>query len=156
MKWTDHQIAELKQMCFAEDADMRKFSNAEIAKFFDVPVSEIHAKRSQLGITIPKCKAAQGKLAITVNSEFEAAIAEAEKEMPIRKTGLCRDVRQAFKHLNDEILLAMGSNWTSPEKARAYGYLAAVLSSTEEAFDRMVQGEEAFDRMMLGEAQRHE
>ena len=82
MKWTEQQISELKRMCFAEDADVRKPSNAEIAKHFGVPVTEIHAKRSQLGITIPKVRAAQGKPALTVNQEFEAAIVEMEKNLP--------------------------------------------------------------------------
>jgi len=64
MKWTDAQIAQLKSLCFDE------VSNSEIAEYFGVPATEIHAKRSQLGITIPKVKAAK-----------EQAVAEAEKVM---------------------------------------------------------------------------
>ena len=46
MKWAEEQIAELKDLCFAEKP------NSEIAERLGVSVSEIYAKRSQLGITI--------------------------------------------------------------------------------------------------------
>jgi hypothetical protein len=53
MKWSKGQIEYLKTMCF----DGAK--NSTIAEHFGVPVSEIYAKRSQLGITIPKVAAAK-------------------------------------------------------------------------------------------------
>lgn len=73
MKWSVNQVAELHKMC------MDGVPNADIAFHFGVPVTEIHAKRSQLGITIPKVAAIKGKPAITVNHEFEAAVQEAEQ-----------------------------------------------------------------------------
>lgn len=73
MKWTDNQVAELRQMCMEEK------SNADMAVHFGVPVTEIHAKRSQLGITMPKVAAMKGKPAmLTVEPVFEAAVQEAE------------------------------------------------------------------------------
>ncbi len=72
MKWTTEQQEELRTLCFAE------FTNAQLAEHFKCPVTEIHAKRSQLGITIPKVLAAKGKPAITVNPDFEAAVRDAE------------------------------------------------------------------------------
>lgn len=48
MKWTPEQAQELKALCFDD------VSNATIAAHFAVSVTEVHAKRSQLGITIPK------------------------------------------------------------------------------------------------------
>jgi hypothetical protein len=54
MKWTNEQVEKLKELCFAEK------TNSVIAKHFDVPVTEIYAKRSQLGITIDKVAAAKG------------------------------------------------------------------------------------------------
>lgn len=48
MKWTSVQVQELKALCFDG------VSNATIAAHFGVSVTDIHAKRSQLGITIPK------------------------------------------------------------------------------------------------------
>ena len=53
MKWTDEQIAKLREMAYAEK------SNAEIAATLHKTLSEVYAKRSQLGITIPKVNAAK-------------------------------------------------------------------------------------------------
>jgi hypothetical protein len=64
MKWTNEQIEDLKALCL----DGTK--NSEIAEYFGVPVTEIHAKRSQLGITIPKIDAMK---AGTVSPELENA-----------------------------------------------------------------------------------
>jgi hypothetical protein len=72
MKWTNEQIFELKQLCKDEEP------NAEIAAYFGVPVTEIHRKRSDLGITMPKVKAANSKPGMTINPEFEAAVLPAE------------------------------------------------------------------------------
>ena len=49
MKWTQEQITELKNFCY------KGASNADLAKHFSVPLSEIHAKRSQHNITRAKC-----------------------------------------------------------------------------------------------------
>ena len=68
MRWDNGAIEELTAMCFAEE------SNADIANYFNVPITEIYAKRSQLGITIPKVSAAKGKPPITLNIELENAL----------------------------------------------------------------------------------
>lgn len=78
MKWAPEQIKELTDMCF------QGIDNKALANHFGVPVVEIHAKRSQLGITMPKVAALKGKPAITVDPEFEAAIVEAEKAIPAK------------------------------------------------------------------------
>ena len=54
MKWSNEQVVKLKELCEKE------MPNAEIAKEMELPVMEIYAKRSQLGITRAKVKAAKG------------------------------------------------------------------------------------------------
>lgn len=51
MRWTEAAIAELTDLCFEEK------TNAQLAEHFKVPVTEIYAKRSQLGLTIDKVQA---------------------------------------------------------------------------------------------------
>ena len=51
MKWTKEQETELRELCFKEK------TNAEIAAALGCDVKDIHAKRSQLGITRDKVKA---------------------------------------------------------------------------------------------------
>lgn len=132
MKWTDTQTAELKAMCFNETP------NAQIAEHFGVTTMEIHAKRSQLGITIPKVRTAKGEpSAMTVNQE--AAIQEAEKRMPIRAYGLGKEVRECFHAIQDAVLLAMARNGTSLEAARTYNCLGQTLSAIEEAYDGLLR-----------------
>ena len=79
MKWTVNQVAELHELCTAEK------SNADMAAHFGVPVTEIHAKRSQLGITIPKVAAMKGKPAMTVEPAFEKAVQEMDAQIEERQ-----------------------------------------------------------------------
>lgn len=72
MKWSDEQTSKLRELAFAEK------SNVEIAKALNIDINEIYEKRSQLGITIPKVKAAKGKPVFSVNPEFEKAVQEME------------------------------------------------------------------------------
>lgn len=65
MKWTDGKIQKLRALAFAGKP------NSEIARELHVPVTEVYAKRSQLGITIDKVKAVKAEA--TVNPEFEKA-----------------------------------------------------------------------------------
>jgi hypothetical protein len=68
MKWSDKQVSKLRELCLAE------VSNAEIAKVLGVTLTDVHAKRSQLGITIPKVKAMKdNKPAMNVNPGLEKA-----------------------------------------------------------------------------------
>jgi len=61
MKWTEGEITELKEMC------SRGVPNKDIARYFGCALNQIYTKRSQLGITIDKCK---GKAA-TPNQGFD-------------------------------------------------------------------------------------
>lgn len=74
MKWTPVQNEALKELCLAG------ISNATMAEHFGVPVSEIHRKRSELGVTIPKVLAMRGKPPLIVNPEFEAAAQEMDRK----------------------------------------------------------------------------
>lgn len=53
MKWTDKQIQALRELC------EKGTPNKDIATILQCNVSDVYAKRSQLGITIPKVKAAK-------------------------------------------------------------------------------------------------
>ena len=116
MKWTGTQIDELKAMCFDE------IPNAKIAEHFGVTATEIHAKRSQLGITIPKVRAAKVEPS-----------QEAEKRTPVCTYGLKKEVREHFRALQNAILLTMARNETSVEAARTYNCLGQTLAAVEEA-----------------------
>lgn len=125
MKWSDEQTAKLRELCFAE------VPNAEIAKQFGVPVTEVHSKRSQLGITIPKVKAAKGQASRPVTAEFKSA-------QPTRCKQLPHGVQDAFNKLNEELLLAMARNGTSLEDAKSYGLMAELLAAVESCCKRWI------------------
>lgn len=55
MKLTKEQETKLTEMCFAEK------SNKEIAAELDIGLTDVHAARSRLGITMPKVKEALAK-----------------------------------------------------------------------------------------------
>jgi hypothetical protein len=80
MKWTDAQTAELRQMC------MDGASNAAIAEHFGLPVTDIHAKRSALGITIPKVKAMKDAVPQAVKPEPKAAAQDADSVVSLTIT----------------------------------------------------------------------
>ena len=52
MKWSEEKVNQLKKLAFAG------MPNAQIAKTLSVGVSDVYAKRSQLGITIDKVRVA--------------------------------------------------------------------------------------------------
>lgn len=124
MKWSDEQIEKLKALCFSGE------SNVSLAKQFGVNINEIHAKRSQLGITIPKIAAMKGKSAITVDPDFETAVVDMEKSL---HRSLPSGVREAFNRLQDELLLAMARNGTSLEDAKRYGATADIVSLAQDS-----------------------
>ena len=82
MKWSTEQTTRLKELCMEEK------SNKDIAEFFGAPVAEIHAKRSQLGITIPAVK------------EIKQAQADPLRE----KRAFVRSLLPAFRAANSTIL----------------------------------------------------
>ena len=120
MKWTEEQTDTLKHLC------NQGLSNKAIAAHLDCSLNDVYAKRSQLGITIAKCKG------IEPNPKFEKAIE------PIKPKGMTKDVRYAFKKLLDQLLLTMASNWTSVEDAREYHDLSNELIDLEEKYNARI------------------
>jgi hypothetical protein len=118
VKWTEDQTGRLKELCY------QGVSNKEIAADLKCSLEDVYSKRSQLGIAIDKCK---GK-GLTVNPEFEQAIQKAPG-------GLCKDVKEAFKKLHNEVLVAMARDWRTEKEVIVYAALAGMVLSMEEAFD---------------------
>ena len=113
MKWTDSQVSRLKELCY------QGVSNKEIAASLGCRPEDIYHKRSQLGITIDKCKGAT----------------EPEKTVKKAQGGLCKDVKAAFKKLHNEVLVAMARDWRTEKEVIVYAALAGMVLSMEEAFD---------------------
>lgn len=120
MKWTDVQIDELKQLCH------QGLGNRAIAAQLGCNLTDVYAKRSQLGITIAKCKG------IEANLGFKKALAPTDPE------GMCKSVRTAFKSLFDAMLLAMASDWTSEKDAKQYAALANTLAALEDSYNARI------------------
>lgn len=53
MKWSESQVSRLRSLCY------QGVSNKEIAADIGCSPNDVYAKRSQLGITISKCKGAK-------------------------------------------------------------------------------------------------
>ncbi len=71
MKWTPEQVDELTNRCFAEE------TNDYISVVMGIPLTDIYAKRSQLGITRAKVAVAKtGKAPMAPNPEFEAVLGQ--------------------------------------------------------------------------------
>ena len=132
MIWTDFKVDKLKQLCYSGKG------NREIAMLLECNLTEVYAKRSQLGITIAKCKG------VAPNPKFDeckgmAPNAEFEKAMaPIAPKGLTRNVRSAFRDLGTEVLLAMARDWTSVEDARVYEALGNALCDLEASYNKLI------------------
>lgn len=76
MKWSEEKVNQLKELAFAD------VPNPQIAKQLEIGVSDVYAKRSQLGITREKvqaAKAARGE-AIKRDSEEPRQKAIAQEE----------------------------------------------------------------------------
>ncbi|TGE36861.1 hypothetical protein E4K67_17325 [Desulfosporosinus fructosivorans] len=117
MKWNEQLTAKLKELCIEGK------TNAEIADVMRCKLTDVYAKRSQLGITIAKCKG------IEPNLEFEKAL-ETSKPKGMRKS-----VRDKFKALFNEVLMAMASDWTSVEDSRVYANLSEELIELEAKYN---------------------
>jgi hypothetical protein len=120
LKWTEEQNARLKELCSEGK------TNAEIADILHCTLTQVHNKRSQLGITIAKCKG------IAPNPEFEKALA------PNVPKGMHWKMKNAFKKLNNTLLLTMASDWTSIEDAREYEKLGDELDSLEDKYNALI------------------
>lgn len=116
MKWTQKQIDTLRKLCNEGKP------NAEIAKVLKCDVKDIHAKRSQLGITIPKVKAAQ----ITQ-----------KVDKTTKKVDPLKDVEKAFGFLH-ETLLAVS---TTDAQVQTCSEMAAAVLSLENIFFRAIRME---------------
>ena len=120
MIWTAFKIDKLEELCH------QGYDNKDIATRLDCSLTEVYAKRSQLGITIAKCKG------VAPNPEFEKALA------PIAPKGMTNDVRKAFKSLFNAMLLAMASNLTSEKDAKQYAALANTLAALEDSYNMRI------------------
>lgn len=72
MKWEKEEVEKLKELCYAGK------SNKEIAETIGRDIKDVYAKRSQMGITIDKCKKQKcpaewdpKKKAASINEDFE-------------------------------------------------------------------------------------
>ena len=97
MKWSDEKVMKLKEMCYKE------FSNKDIAAVFGIDIRDVYAKRSQLGITIDKCK--EQKIDTEVDTAFrtllKALMKEVEQESPgTEKTRKIKEISDALIDLN--------------------------------------------------------
>jgi hypothetical protein len=118
VKWTEDQVVRLNELCF------QGVSNKEIAASLGCRPEDIYHKRSQLGITIDKCKGVQP-----------------EPEKAVKKTpgGLCKDVKEAFKKLRNEVLVAMVRDWRPEKETQVYYVLANMVYSMESSFDELLK-----------------
>lgn len=102
MKLTKEQEKKLTEMAFAEK------SNREIADELDIDLSDVHAARSRLGITIPKVKQSlerglnPGVRAVEEIKAEIAKVAKAQKQAS-KKSARCLD---RLSELEKELKLA--------------------------------------------------
>ena len=118
MIWADQKVEKLKELCYEGK------NNKEIAEILGCSLNEVYAKRSQLGITINKCKQLRD---INITEPKE------------RSKGLSKKVKQAFNDLQDVLLLEVASDWTSDKDANAYSWMSYILISLEESFNEMIK-----------------
>lgn len=94
MKWSNEQKELLKKLCYAGTP------NADLAKIFGVSRGEIHAKRSALGVTIPKCRA--GKPGARTTEEILKEVQEAQT-VKNRAADLIADCDKRMEELKQEM-----------------------------------------------------
>ena len=127
MKWSKTQVAKLKELCF------KGVSNNDIAAELNCKVTDVYNKRSQLGITIDKVRAAKQLKGIKPNAEFENILPQKAKQR-----GLSSDVKKAFRDLHDAVLIAMASDRRSTADAKVYAELSNLIISLESSFDALI------------------
>ena len=79
MKWSDEKTAQLKTLASAG------VSNPDIAKQLGIKVTDVYAKRSQLGITIDKVKAVKKPAQMQVNPVFEKAVKDMDTKVEVTR-----------------------------------------------------------------------
>lgn len=75
MKWSESQVVKLRELCYQGK------SNREIATSLGCDVKDVYAKRSQLGLTIDKCKGALSNTEISSMPSSRSHMVEKEGEM---------------------------------------------------------------------------
>lgn len=123
MRWSEEQTAQLKELCY------KGVSNTKIAATLHIKLADVYAKRSQLGITIDKCKG------MAPNPDFEAALPKPKKR------GMHKDVKQAFDALNNALLVAVARDEMSIEQAKAYSALSRLVLDLKNTFDTLISEE---------------
>jgi len=120
MKWNEQLTSKLRELC------KEGKTNAEIADILHCKMTDVYAKRSQLGITIAKCKG------ISPNPVFEKALE------PVKHKNMYTHVREAFKRLHTEVLVALARDWTSHEDSIKYAELDEELMALEEKYNALI------------------
>lgn len=97
MKWSEEKVELLKSLALAGT------TNVEIARQLNAGISDVYAKRSQLGITIDKVKAAKATI---VNPNSEKALSTPVNmkriDTPKRSTEeIARDLQIQFQSLSN-------------------------------------------------------
>ena len=134
MKWSETQVAKLEELCF------KGVSNNDIAAELNCKVTDVYNKRSQLGITIDKVRAAKPIKGIKSNTEFESSLPQKAKQR-----GLSSDVKKAFRDLHDAVLIAMASDRASTADTKVYEELSNLIVSLESSFDALISARERCD-----------
>ena len=111
MGWSEQLTTKLKELCYEGK------SNKEIASILRCGITDVYAKRSQLGITINKCKGIK----------------------PPPELGLHKEVKKAFAALCDAVLLTMASDYTSERDTELYAQMARVLDAIEESYNALIR-----------------
>ena len=126
MEWSEAKVTELKELCF------QGVSNKDIAVSLGCKVTDVYNKRSQMGITIDKVRAAKPIKGIKPNTEFESSLPKKQPQ------GLCPDVKRAFDSLHSALLIAMASDYTGMAEAKVYAELSNLIISLESSFDALI------------------
>ena len=126
MEWSEAKVTELKELCF------QGVSNKDIAVSLGCKVTDVYNKRSQMGITIDKVRAAKPIKGIKPNTEFESSLPKKQPQ------GLCPDVKRAFDSLHSALLIAMASDYTGMAEAKVYAELSTLIVSLESSFDALI------------------
>ena len=107
MKWTDKKVQALRELC------EKGTPNKDIATIHQCNVSDIYAKRGQLGITIPKVKAAQQQTT---------------------KPAFYEEVKDSLKDLQSTLWSALNSPKITVEEDRILSELVTLIQGAEGLF----------------------
>ena len=129
MKWNEQLTEKLKELCYEGK------TNSEIASVLRCKLPDVYSKRSALGITIDKVKG------ITSKPEFKKTLKPVEKvAAPTKQSGrMHKDVREAFKALNQALLVVVARDETGLEEAKFYSELSRILLDIESWADTALQ-----------------